>query len=74
MACSEQSHLKTPLCIEEQILRLDIPMCHALGMEVADATQYLLKAALDFSWRHGASADGCIEVAACEEQGIKGDT
>lgn len=49
--------------IEEQILRLDVPMCDALTMQIRYAGQDLLEAALDFGWGHAPAFDSSIKIA-----------
>ena len=55
------------LGIEEQILRLNITMSHALTMKICNTRQNLLKTALDFAGRHATSLDSCVEVSTWTE-------
>ena len=53
-----------PVVIKEDVLRLEVTVGHALRVEVADAGEDLLEAALDLAWGHVALLDRSVEVAA----------
>ncbi len=50
------------MSIEEQILRLDIPMSDTLPVQIRNASDNLLEAALDLGRTHTTLLDGSIQV------------
>jgi hypothetical protein len=50
------------LGVEEEILGFKVTMSDALGMQVRNAIEHLLEAALDFAGRHPAFLDCRIQV------------
>lgn len=50
------------MSVEEQVLRLDIPMSYPLAMQVLDTSENLLEAALNLARRHAALLDCGIQV------------
>ena len=59
--------LQVTLRVEKQVLGLDVPVRDPLAVEVVDACEDLLEAALDLGRGHAPALDGSIEVAAGTE-------
>lgn len=58
-----QTHLKMTLRIKEQVLWLDVTVGHTLTVQILDATEDLLEAALNLTRRHVALLDGGIKIS-----------
>lgn len=54
--------LEMPLRIEEEILRLEVSVSHALAVQIRHAAQYLPEATLDLARRHSALFDGSVQI------------
>ena len=61
------TYLEVALHVEEQVLRLNVTMGDTLTVEVGNASQDLLEAALDLAWRHATTFNGRIQITAGAE-------
>ena len=53
--------------VKEEVLRLDVAMGDTLTMQIGDAGQDLLEAALNLAWGHATALDRRIQVTAWAE-------
>ncbi len=67
VSVKSSTYLKVAVHVEEKILRLDITMGNTLTVQIRDAGEDLLEAALDLAGRHATALDGRIQVTAWAE-------